>query len=405
VKVCLLSPNFPPEVHAGTEMAVSALALALRRRGVEVVVLTSSDLPHDGVDEIHERYDGLRVLRAKKRTDEWDQSELLRPRLVELVDRFVAAERPDVVHNHSLSVFGTGHVARALRRGIPTVMTIHDLWVTCARFFRLPPAGIVCPQDTDRTTCARCVNLTLGHPDVGHVHEVLRGRERAIVAETDGMRWLSAPSRTAADLVERCMPFARAVEVVPHGLLGEPARMARARAPQPGERLRIGTFGNLVEPKGVLELVRAVAGIDCELHLAGAFLGAEFEARVRALAAELGIALTCHGPYDPRAPHPAERLHLAVFASKCQETYGLVVDEALARGVPVVVSDSGALAERAGTGGVVVTALPSLTAVVHDLARDRDRLQRLAAAVPKALPTIDDAAARYVELYRAAGAS
>jgi len=94
-----------------------------------------------------------------------------------------------------------------------------------------------------------------------------------------------------------------------------------------------------------------------------------------------------------------------VFASKCQETYGLVVDEALARGVPVVVSDSGALAERAGTGGVVVTALPSLTAVVHDLARDRDRLQRLAAAVPKALPTIDDAAARYVELYRAAGAS
>lgn len=399
MKVCFLTPNFPPEVFAGTEMAVFALAQALRRRGVEVVVVTSSDMQHDGEDVIGEQCDGLRVMRLKKRMDEWDQSALLRPRLVDLVGGIVDAERPDLLHVHSFSVLGTGHAARARDRGIPTVMTFHDLWVTCARYFRLPPDGIECPSGTDRRSCAKCVNLTLQHADEAVVLASLMGRAAAILGEVTVARVLTAPSRTAARMIAEHMPAPRPVEVVPHGLLADPASIGRAASPRQGERLRIGTFGNLVEQKGVLELVRAVAGVDCELHLGGSFFGVDFAQQVRALAQQLGIDLVYHGPYGPGTPHPAERLHLAVFPSKCQETYGLVVDEALARGVPAIVSDNGALAERSATGGVVVTSLPRLAAVVHDLASDRDRLQRLAAAVPTTLPTVDAAAARYLELY------
>ncbi len=399
MKVCFLTTNFPPEVHAGTEMAVGALGASLLRRGVEVVVVTSSDLPHDGADVLPEDYRGMRVVRLKKHASEWDQTALERPRLIELVDAVVAAERPDLLHVHAISSLGIGHVPAARARGIPTVMTFHDLWVTCARYFRLPPAGIVCPTSTDRRVCAGCVNLVLRHPDENAVNEALKARDRAIRSEVEAARVLTAPSATAARTVRDLMPAPHPVEVVPHGLLEDAATLRRVAPPLPGERLRIGTFGNLVEQKGVLELVRAMAGVDAELHLGGSYFQAEFGRQVRELARQLDVDLVYHGPYGPGTPHPAEHLHLAVFPSKCQETYGLVVDEALARGVPTIVSDNGALAERAVTGGVVVAPLSSLPAVVHDLARDRDRLRRLAAAVPNTLPTIDQAAARYLELY------
>jgi glycosyltransferase involved in cell wall biosynthesis len=190
--------------------------------------------------------------------------------------------------------------------------------------------------------------------------------------------------------------------VIPHGLLRSVPPAHRAAPPAPGERLRVGTFGGLVAEKGVRELVAAVAGLPCELHLAGPFADPAFAADVRALAARQGTVLVERGRYGPGDRHPARDLHLAVFPSKCQETYGLVVDEALAHGVPVVVSDQGALRERAATPGVAVTALPQLASVLRELVGSAPRLSALRAAVPAVLPTITASAARHLELYERA---
>ena len=57
--------------------------------------------------------------------------------------------------------------------------------------------------------------------------------------------------------MRECLPTQRAVEVIAHGLLRPLPTNERAEPPRHDERLRIGTYGNLVEPKGVLELVRA----------------------------------------------------------------------------------------------------------------------------------------------------
>ena len=159
-------------------------------------------------------------------------------------------------------------------------------------------------------------------------------------------------------------------------------------------------FGGLVTVKGVLELVAAVAGLPCELHLSGPFHDASLEDEVRARTAANGNRLVLRPRYSGDDRHPARDLHLAVFPSKCQETYGLVVDEALAHGVPTVVSDAGALAERAGTPGVVVTPLAALASTVRELVGSPSRLEALRAAIPASLPTIAASAARHLELYR-----
>ncbi|MGE3175598.1 MAG: glycosyltransferase [Planctomycetota bacterium] len=399
MRVAFLCSNFPPEIHAGTEMVVVALGRELARRGVEVTAVTTSEHVHDGTDVRREAYAGIEVLRVFKKLDEWDQNGLDRPRLVAIVEDLLRQARPDLLHVHSFSGLGAGHGQRARAAGVPVVMTFHDVWVTCPRYFRVPPDGITCPSGSGREPCVPCINLALGLPDPDVVRRALYGRDRSVRAEVEAADVLTAPSLTAARMVRTHLPTDRDIAVVPHGLLAPLPAAERAPAPAPGERLRVGTFGNLVEPKGVLELVRAVAGADCELHLGGSFLDLEFARQVREEAQQRGVELVYHGPYGPDVPHPALGLHLAVFPSKCQETYGLVVDEALARGVPAVVSDRGALHERGAGGGVEVTALPSLGRVVHDLVADRDRLARLRAAVPAALPTIAAAADRYLELY------
>jgi glycosyltransferase involved in cell wall biosynthesis len=399
VKVVFLTSNYPPEVWAGTEQVVTAMARELRQLGVDVSSITSSDVVHSGVDVGREQFEGVPVFRLWKKLGEWDHDGFVRPRLLALVRELLRELRPDVVHVHSFAALGIGCLQVCRELGIRVVLTFHDLWVTCARYFRLPPAGVTCPSGTDRGACVGCLDGEL-HVGADRMARLIAERDRALRAEVALASACTAPSATAARFVRECLPYDGTVHVVPHGVLHAVPAAERASGPRPGAPLRIGTFGNLVAEKGVRELVEAVAGLPCELHLAGRFLAASFGEEVRAAAARAGIRLVERGRYTQQDRHPARDLDLAVFPSKCQETYGLVVDEALAHGVPVVVSDHGAFAERAGTPGVVCTKLAQLRAVVHDLGRSPDRLAALRARVPASLPTIARSAAFHLDLYR-----
>jgi glycosyltransferase involved in cell wall biosynthesis len=399
VQVVFLTSNYPPEAHGGTEQVVSALARSLCGAGVGVTVLTASDRVHFGVDRQDALHEGVPVQRFFKHHGEWDRDGFHRPRLVGLVRESLRTLQPDVVHVHSFAALGTGCLAACHELGIPVVFTAHDLWVTCARYFRLPPAGVVCPVGADRGACAVCLDrdLQLGPPAV---LGLLAQRDAAVRAEVALAAAVTAPSHAAAQFVRECLPYAGPIHVVPHGLLRPVPVAARSPAPQPGEVLRIGTFGNLVAEKGVRELVAAAAGLPCELHLAGRFLDPGFAAAVRDLARTQGTVLVEHGPFGPDDPHPARFLHLAVFPSKCQETYGLVVDEALAHGVPAVLSTGGAFADRRGQPGLLVAPLPELPMVLARLLRQSAELAALRAAVPIELPTIAASAAFHLDLYR-----
>jgi glycosyltransferase involved in cell wall biosynthesis len=397
VKVCLLTSNYPPEVWAGTEQVVAALGAALRGRGVEIVVISGSDVPHAGTDVAHEEHEGIAVHRVFKLADEWDHQSFVRPRILGLVRALLQQERPDVLHVHSTSSLGFGITQLACEVGVPVVMTFHDLWVTCARYFRVPVGGVTCPTGVDRAPCITCISHDVGMP-AEWVARGLAERDRMLRAEVMAATICTAPSATAAKFVRECLPYAGRIEVIPHGLLRPVVSDERAAPPRAGEPLRVGTFGGLVAEKGVPELLDAAAGLPCELHLSGRIWHDSLRVRIEAARAQ-GTPIVMHGPYTPQGRHPASDLHLAVFPSKCQETYGLVVDEALAHGVPAVLSDAGAFRERAQSPGVVVTPLASLASVLRELVASPRRLAALRAAIPASLPTIAASADRHLEIY------
>lgn len=398
VKVCFVTANWPPEAFGGTEQVVTALARELCERGIEVIALSGTDQPleRDVLDDLH---DGVVLHRLARRPDEHDRYGFVRPRLLQLLRGLLVRHRPDVVHVHSFAAFGGGVAPLCRELGIRVVVTFHDLWVTCARYFRLPYGGVACPTGTDRTPCVTCVNDAL-QTDPEFVALGLAERDRVLRAELALADFATAPSATAARFVRECLPYDGAIEVIPHGLLREVPAEHLAPRWRTGEVLRVGTYGGLVAAKGIRELVEAVAGLPCELHLTGPFHEPAFHAEIAALAARQGTRLVLRGRFSPDDRHPARDLHLAVFPSKCQETYGLVVDEALAHGVPAVVSDAGALAERARTPGVVVTPVAQLASVLRELVVSPARIAQLRAAIPATLPTIAASAARHLELYR-----
>jgi len=190
--------------------------------------------------------------------------------------------------------------------------------------------------------------------------------------------------------------------VLPTGLspvMDQLARNARPLARAQGGRLRLICTSMLWGGKGqhvlVQALGRAVAeGLDAELTLAGREpAGDEYRHHLQHLAAEARVSDRLHfcgmlPPEDLSAE--LARHHVFVLPSIWGEPFGLATIEAMAHGICVVVSDSGASPELVGSAGVVVPTedVDALARTLLELGGDEERRVRLGAlARERALAT------------------
>lgn len=127
-----------------------------------------------------------------------------------------------------------------------------------------------------------------------------------------------------------------------------------ARAPRPEGPLRVGFLGRLTKDKGVHVLACAMVEViarserEVRLVLAGENrFGDSADDREIASALEPLAEFVDHLGWVPRDGF-FDQVDLAVFPSVWEESFGLVAAEAMAAGVPFVISDAGALPEVAG---------------------------------------------------------
>jgi glycosyltransferase involved in cell wall biosynthesis len=229
----------------------------------------------------------------------------------------------------------------------------------------------------------------------------LEKTERHALAAVDGV--IVTSRGTAVGLADYDVGLQR-IDVVEPGT--DPAPLAR------GSRsgvVRLIAVGTLIPRKGYDVLFAALAAMpqrDWHLTCAGSLDRDRATAerlvrqlrdhaltdRVR-LAGELD-AETLAGVYDES--------DLFVLPTR-HEGYGMAVAEALARGLPVISTDTGAVADLlAGTAGVLVPAgdVPALTNALSQVIGDaglRDALASGARLVRGRLPTWDDAARHFAE--------
>ena len=369
----------------GQNVHVAALAIGLAKLGNSVTVYTRRDRPDVA----------RRVILAPgvfvEHVDAGPAEPIAKDRLLPYMDEFAAylqrawkRAAPDVAHSHFwMSGCATLRAARPL--GISVVHTFHALGVEKRRH--------------------------QGAADSSPVTRI--GRESAIAREAD--RIIATASAEVFELL-RMGANPRSLKVVPCGVDLErfspigPAERRRA------DTLRIVTLSRLVPRKGVAEVIEALAQLpDAELVVAGGGESTDLQSDAEALrlahiARSFGVAdrVFMRGQVT-RAGVPALlRSADIVTCAPWYEPFGIVPLEAMACGIPVVVSAVGGLIDTVidGVCGLHVPPRDTvrLAHALRALAADADRRAKFGQAGLERVRTRYSwarVAAETLEVYRA----
>lgn len=403
MRILHVAHGYFPEGSGGVESYVRDLTVEQRRQGHDVMLLAGSfELwPECGIEA--QTVEELAVLRLHRDDQFFDHyAKAWHPGVERILRAELARLRPDVLHVHQWIRLTSNLVEIARDLGIPAVVTLHDLYTSCPRCFRVRRDGEACFRELSVASCLDCV------PRYGH--ETLTELEQSILLHQDQMAAellgahavLVATEATAALLCAKTgLPRDRLTRMP----LGYARRFGGTRPNAPVRRvgpLRLGFWGSISRHKGVHVLLRAMQllpeGTPVQLDVFGAFDTPALEAELRALAA--GQPVRFHGRFEPRVLASAG-LHAAVFPSICFETFGFALSEAFELGLPCIVSGIGALPERAGDAAIAVPPgdAAALAAAIAALAADPARLDALRVRIPPLPPAPAEHATQLAAIY------
>ena len=424
MKIALALHGYPPELVGGTENAARTLAHGLAAHGHEVVVVAGTLRHEQGFRRSLELDEGAarpirvhRIHRADLYFDHWQKSASARASLA--FRDVLREERPDLVHVQHWIRLSRDLVHRAALERIPAVVTLHDLWTTCLVTFRVKPeSGEFCEAKLAPSPCIRCAaQVPPRTPWLSFEAQGVALLERSadLGRELELARRVLAPTRAHAEAVTRYLGLARerlALEIVPHGR--DLALRPRAPLAPPGEhgKLVLGAWGHLYRLKGADLLLRAMRRLReparVALHLAGGEPEPAFARELRELAR--GLEVHFHGPYAAHEleQHTVSAVHAFASGTRAHESFGLVLDEAVALGLPLVLPRSGAYAERLQEGRGALFYQPGsevdLAAALQRCLDEPGLVAELRAALPAArafTPSVADNVRAHLAVYEA----
>jgi glycosyltransferase involved in cell wall biosynthesis len=285
---------------------------------------------------------------------------------------------PDIAHGHNIYHHISPSVLGLLKgRGIPTVLTLHDLKIACPAYNMLAPDGV----------CERCKG--------GKIHNVVRNRC------INGSAAMSLVIMMEAALHKMLGSYRRHVDafIVPSRFYiekfsewGMPASMFRyvpnfvdvgryTPKYETGEAFLY--FGRVIRQKGVSTLIRAAAAARSKLLIAGT--GPDLQ-QMQDLAASLQANVSFLGHLNGQQLHDVIGSSRAVvLPSEWYENAPVSLLEAYALGKPVIGARIGGIPEmiREGETGATFASgqVESLRAVLENFqARPAAQLQEMGAA-------------------------
>lgn len=382
--------GWPPWSQAGTEIYAARLVAWQTSRGrpVSVYARLADEMRSDGA--VRERLEG--AVRVRLRVNNFRsrhplvRNALSDPQGERDFARFLAAERPGIVHLHHLAGHGLGLARVAARSGAAVVWQLQDWWGLCARANLLDRARRLCPGPAPGR-CAGCLQLT-ALPPAPLLNRLLFALRRELVRRA--MRRASGFVAGSTAVVESyrrsgLLPAGVPVWVLDYGVPPPGPTHAPPRHREPGWPLVVGFLGSLLPHKGAHLLAAAAASLppgSVELRLWGdASVDPAYVDEVRRAAGETRLELRERFPEDERDAAFAG-IDLLAVPSLGLESYGIAAREALVRGIPVLASSRGALAElfggaREGRGALFDPERPGeLVELLGSAVRDPGRLAR-----------------------------
>lgn len=357
MRIAFVNTLYPPYGASGAETTLRFLAKQLLDRGHECSVITLTPERRENIGGI----DGIPVHYLPLANAYWPHGGrrpvALRP-LFQALDAFnpimerrlaqvFRDMRPQVVSAHNLQGFSVSAWRTAKRLGIPLVQTLHDYYTACPRSTMWRPERGNCERQ-----CPEC-------------------------------RIFSIPRRMVS-------PFPTAITAVSHRLFDrivstgmfaaaengfQPVRVIRGNNPTSGLPLlpigrgdgpwRFGFMGRLDPAKGIEPLIEAFAGLPkgcATLTVAGS--GPDSYARTLRSHSAGHAAIKFVGQVEPASFF--QQIDVLAIPSVWEDPFPRVFHEALAFGVPSLVTPLGGLPEAIDHGGTGIIAAAATPAALRD---------------------------------------
>lgn len=394
MNILMITNGWPPESLGGVEIYVRRLALELGRSHKVRVFCREADPSRQDYITRSQEDSSVHVTRVNYNfgdLSDFAGTYFIRP-MGEVFKNYLAESgRPDVVHVHHLGALGHSLVDVLDKQGVPVVLTQHDFALTCPRGQRIRDDYSIC-ETLSVDSCLECLKPQCqGHrsgasklyrylfrKQAGRdfLHDFWTSSEK-IANQT---RLILSPSGHHAKRLEADGFPGGKILIMPYGYDHEPFQ--KHHRGKIGLARKFGYLGSLIPSKGVHLLIQAfgllvkdVPDAPLELHLFGPapnYHGSsDYPSILKQMASENRVIF--HGPYkQDDLPGIMQNLDALVMPSLWWESHGMVIREAKLAGLPVIVSDHGAIGEAITDGVNGLKVRPG------DKAHLRDKMKILA---------------------------
>ena len=340
MKILMISRRYPPHPARGSAFTLQRLAEGLSRRGIEVVVINTPDIPeattrwHNGVRVYDIPLPNSAIIDAmREKPDETaqalaDRIVARREEIIGKIGKIIRQEAPTLVHTMT-TTFSPGPLWQAVKEmGLPIVHTLQLHSLLCKKeqmFIDGQPCRAPC--------CDEC-----------------RQEEEASKAATQWVDAVVGCSQFMTDLhLGRGLFETATIKTaifncaLPNSL---PKRIRSAKEP-----LQIGFLGQISANKGVGWLIRQLRSVPknkWQLWMAGRGPRKNELSLKRRLQ---GLPAQFIGYQN--APKFLTHIDLLIIPSLWEEPFGLIAAESLAAGTPILAARRGGLTEIVREAGNV----------------------------------------------------
>jgi glycosyltransferase involved in cell wall biosynthesis len=396
LRVLLVAHRYPPDSHAGVEIYTQRLAGELTRAGDNVSIVTRrwAETPATPRLVREQTADGATLYKFDGGMVEIERFLDHHARLEQLFTAAIVECAPDVVHFNHLLGLSPRFIEIAHRLRVAVVVSLHDFYFACPLGHLQRNTGELCDGPNGGRACANtCFASQPDNPMLRWGLRALYYRQTLRLAHR-----LVAGSQYVASYFDRHVPELAPVRVIPNGVPNDELKPITPAYASPADRgcLTLAFWGTVVPHKGPHIILEALKRADIgrvNLLVIGQILPLEdiriYVRQLREQAAEIrGLELRIYGTFKrEELPFLLGDTDCVIVPSLVPEAGPQVPREALAHGIPVVVSRIGALPETITEGESGFSFEPGaaneLAGILRRLVKEEGLLRRLRLGVQR----------------------
>jgi glycosyltransferase involved in cell wall biosynthesis len=355
---CFYPPRRP--LGGGTIVCSDLTKGLLNAHEVEVFAGGINDPPVSSTYELgKELFEGATVYRIVLEYENFEKlaAQYWNPIVNARFDYLLKRLAPDIIHFHGIQGLGAGLLICAAKRGIPTVVTVHDSWWLCARqFFLLWDGRTIC-SGASLPKCALCI--TRGRRTTNAISRLTKPFVSIMFSASTVVRFFLLPRILSATSLVMCpskylqglyLKYGFSTTISRNGI---PSGLVKRRLRVSHSEIVFGFAGGTSPEKGFGLVMEATSKLNQEK------LPVDIKVRIWGSGDPRALGLACTeirgvqflGEVDrSQSMGLLEDVDVLLFPSFMPENRPLTVLESLRSGAPVVASRVGGIPELVQDG-------------------------------------------------------